>query len=66
MKCGHVKADGDAPGVSLCLCVFKTVLTCAHTQLSSGRQSRLGADAAFFINLILPQMNQRLWKFCFV
>lgn len=34
MKCGHVKADGDVPGISLCLCAFKTVLTCADTQLS--------------------------------
>lgn len=26
MKCGHVTADGDALGVSLCPCAFKTVL----------------------------------------
>lgn len=68
MKCGHVTADGDALGVSLCPCAFKTVLIsylCRHTVVLR-EANRLGADASFCINLTLPQMNQRLLKFCFL
>lgn len=34
--------------------------------VSSGRQDGLEADAELFLKPSLPQMNQRLWKFCFV